>query len=1144
MNKKSYSFDLDTFRNMLQICPKLPGQHFVDTPFEEDILAFMRELGYSGTIKLLSDVKVDLLPQPWRTFATIINKCLSGKVTGIDTLRLSRAQILWGLYHQENVDFVYLLWEDLVYQIENKESRKNKYLYYPRFTKVIINHFMSQDQSIPRRNKVDWHMANDDPILTTMRFIPQHEVVQKYGAILPNYLITPAMKESEAFKTYYAFATGKVTPKPKYVCQTSKDKTEQAPKASTGKRLKAAAKGAKSGKKRQHARRLETLSEVALTKAEQLRIVTKRSLIQTHSSHASSSGAHEGTDDDDDNEGDDDATNDDHDDADNQSERTKSDNEGDEFVYLKFTTQDEEEKEEESSDPRVHTPSQSEPSDNEANVDVAQSKYTEEEEGRDADMTDAPQTTQVIEDTHVTLTLVNLEGHQQSSSVSSGFISNMLNPNLDRGINSILNTESTSLVEIPVTYVADTTPSFDTTLPPPPLPLIQQRTQTPLPIPTTAPSTSLQDLPNFGSKLKEAVDVAVQLKSDRIREEAQAENEDFFNKVDENMMKIIKEKVNAQVKKKIDKILPRIEKLVNEQLEFEVLIRSSNEAKTSHIVAANLSKLELKKILIDKMKKPSAGLDRGSRRRRAGKEPKSSSAPREKTSTTTGKSTEGSKSHQQSAGQSAPAEVPMYTTDDFEDLTHQEFDTGLNDDQPEEEAHPHPDWQEDSRESFNELMDPPFDFLSFMMNRLKVDTLTPELLAGPTFELMKSTCKSLVELKYFFEEVYKATTEQLNWTNPEGQRYPHDLRKPLPLIPNSRGRQVIPFAHFINNDLAYLSGKLTNLKVEERLAFSVALRMFTRSIVIQRRVEDLQLGVETYLNPRGFIYQNRDQKNRLMRLDELYKFSDGTLNDVRTALDDRLKGIQIEYLPQTIWRNSNKERATAMIQKIDKMLKSRRIMRSLERFDTSAGNPIKEILLKLNLPDHRILKDGGEAVKDRPPMLGPGRYSQWRSRFLWYIDTKPNGEGLRKSILSGPTFHLIILFQAVDASEANEMWIAIERLQHGESLNVQNVKTNLFWEFRKFTSRDGESMESNFSRMFKILTVVCQANKEIDTISYHTLFDILKQYQNEVNDIRAERIAKSANPLALLAAAQPYSNNYYQAPKPQRSMQTTSSTRP
>ncbi|GKB74272.1 hypothetical protein Tco_0935684, partial [Tanacetum coccineum] len=264
--------------------------------------------------------------------------------------------------------------------------------------------------------------------------------------------------------------------------------------------------------------------------------------------------------------------------------------------------------------------------------------------------------------------------------------------------------------------------------------------------------------------------------------------------------------------------------------------------------------------------------------------------------------------------------------------------------------------------------------------------------------------------------------------------------------------------------------------------------------------------------------------------------------------------------------------------------------------------------------------------KDRPPMLGPGRYSQWRSRFLRYIDTKPNGEGLRKSILSGPYVPSTVLVQAVAATEgvpavqqhttietvlnmtpenkehflsekeaifllltgigddiystvdacktANEMWIAIERLQQGESLNVQDVKTNLFWEFGKFTSRDGESMESYYSRFYKLMNeltrnnlqvttmqvnvqflqqlqpewsrfvTVVKQSKEIDTISYHTLFDILKQYQNEVNDICAERIAKSANPLALLAAAQPYSDNYYQAPKPQRSNVTSSSTRP
>nr|GFB67585.1 hypothetical protein [Tanacetum cinerariifolium] len=127
--------------------------------------------------------------------------------------------------------------------------------------------------------------------------------------------------------------------------------------------------------------------------------------------------------------------------------------------------------------------------------------------------------------------------------------------------------------------------------------------------------------------------------------------------------------------------------------------------------------------------------------------------------------------------------------------------------------------------------------------------------------------------------------------------------------------------------LLLVQGKLSNLTVEERFAFNVSLRMFTRSIVIQRRVKDLQLGVESYQkrlnltkpdtyrsnlkrreaytaysNPRGFIYQNKDKKNRLMRINELYKFNDGTLNDIRNALDDRLNGIRMQYFPTTIWR--------------------------------------------------------------------------------------------------------------------------------------------------------------------------------------------------------------------------------------------------
>ncbi|GJQ89132.1 hypothetical protein Tco_0000271 [Tanacetum coccineum] len=217
-----------------------------------------------------------------------------------------------------------------------------------------------------------------------------------------------------------------------------------------------------------------------------------------------------------------------------------------------------------------------------------------------------------------------------------------------------------------------------------------------------------------------------------------------------------------------------------------------------------------------KDQEPSAGTDRGSKRRRSGKEPTSTNAPKETTTKTTGKTTTtGSKTHTQSASQSAPVEETMQTTDVFEAPAHQEFETGVHDEQAEEEVQHLHDWfqqptrlpspdhawnksvpavhesvqpwlrnlarRQDPRESFDELTDTTFDFSAFVMNRLNVKTLTPELLAGPTFDLMKGTCKSLTELEYFCEEVYKATIEKLDWINPEGHQYPHDLRQPLPL---------------------------------------------------------------------------------------------------------------------------------------------------------------------------------------------------------------------------------------------------------------------------------------------------------------------------------------------------------------------------
>ncbi|GJX21300.1 hypothetical protein Tco_0223977 [Tanacetum coccineum] len=441
------------------------------------------------------------------------------------------------------------------------------------------------------------------------------------------------MLESEAYKTYLAYATGEKIPKPKY--GKNKADSESSPKKKTattakGKRLKTSAKAAKPAKKKQPAKTskakgLTVLSEVAVTEAEQMNLATKRSLIKSSDEEDDDEV---GLNDNDDDNDDDEDNDDDDDDADNQddedqeddgqddedqddvNEQTDSDNEGDDFVHPKLSTQDQEVR---------HNEEESDEESQGANVEEEE---LDEEETNDEDETNV-QTTKVIEDTHVIITLVNPEGQQQSSSVSSGFVSNMLNPSPDTSIDSIfnLNTESTSLIDVPVTTIVEPPLLSTTTLPPPPTPLI----------------THL------------------------LRDEAQAKNEDFLNKLDDNIKKIIKDQVKEQVK-----------------------------AQTSHAVAANLYELELKKILIDKMEsnksihrsdeqknlykalvdayesdklildtyrenvsfkrrrddedkdeEPSAGSNQGSKRRRARKEPESTSAPKEKISKTTGKSTNG-----------------------------------------------------------------------------------------------------------------------------------------------------------------------------------------------------------------------------------------------------------------------------------------------------------------------------------------------------------------------------------------------------------------------------------------------------------------------------------------------------------------------
>nr|GEW47339.1 hypothetical protein [Tanacetum cinerariifolium] len=157
----------------------------------------------------------------------------------------------------------------------------------------------------------------------------------------------------------------------------------------------------------------------------------------------------------------------------------------------------------------------------------------------------------------------------------------------------------------------------------------------------------------------------------------------------------------------------------------------------------------------------------------------------------------------------------------------------------------------------------------------------------------------------------------------------------------------------------------------------------------------------------------------------------------------------------------------------------------------------------------------GAGSKDRPPMLAPGNYVQWKSIIKRYIDTKPNHELIYYCLMNPPyelgwkdkevptsegslitttervheTYKNVLqeirdqlhaeaeavqiiltgidndIYSTVDAfPNASEMWKEIERLNQGESINVEDLETNLYWEFRKFTSRDGESLESYYSR--------------------------------------------------------------------------------
>nr|GEV07278.1 hypothetical protein [Tanacetum cinerariifolium] len=197
--------------------------------------------------------------------------------------------------------------------------------------------------------------------------------------------------------------------------------------------------------------------------------------------------------------------------------------------------------------------------------------------------------------------------------------------------------------------------------------------------------------------------------------------------------------------------------------------------------------------------------------------------------------------------------------------------------------------------------------------------------------------------------------------------------------------------------------------------------------------------------------------------------------------------------------------------------------------------------------------------RDRPLMLATWRYPQWHSRFLRYIDIRPNGEALRKCILSGPYKPTTVLIQAVEA--ADDSPAILEHTTIETPMNM-TLKNKAYFEAEKeaihliltgigdeiyLTVDACQTAQEMWEAIKRFMMIVKQQHK-LDEVSYHKLFDILKQYQNEVNELCAERLARNANPLALVATAQANQHPNYQtshkshAPSSKPSIPTRSHT--
>nr|GEU41551.1 hypothetical protein [Tanacetum cinerariifolium] len=178
--------------------------------------------------------------------------------------------------------------------------------------------------------------------------------------------------------------------------------------------------------------------------------------------------------------------------------------------------------------------------------------------------------------------------------------------------------------------------------------------------------------------------------------------------------------------------------------------------------------------------------------------------------------------------------------------------------------------------------------------------------------------------------------------------------------------------------------------------------------------------------------------------------------------------------------------------------------------------------------------------KDRPTMLALGRYPQWRSRFLRYIDTRPNGKALRKCILSGSYKPTSVLVHAVEATDNSLAVPEHTTVETPANMSLENKAHFLAKKeaIHLILTGIGNDIYSTVDacqivqEMWEAIERLEQGQRLISSI---TSAEMVKQYQNEVNELRAEKLARNANPLALVTIAQASQDPLYQSSRSHRS---------